>query len=140
MAIKILYAEDDDFTRDLKIRTLRELHFKVRVAKDGQEAWEAYQKDKYDLLLLDLDMPNLTGEEVMRLVRERGDNIAIVIFSSVPDYNLLLDGADECIDKGCMDVELKCRIKAAYERSLAKAPVKETSDQRPWIKSLFKKQ
>lgn len=137
MAIKILYAEDDDLMRDIKIRTLRGLHFKVRVAKDGQEAWEAYQKDKYDLLLLDLDMPNLTGEEVMRLVRERGDDIAIVIFSSVPDYHLLLSGADECIEKGCMEVELECRIKAAYERSLVKTIVKKSPAKTSWLTNLF---
>ncbi len=42
----------------------------------------------------------MKGEEVMRRVRETGDDIAIVMHSSLLDYALLNEGVDECIDKG----------------------------------------
>ena len=138
MAIKILYAENDEFARKFDSCTLKELGFKVDVAEDGQEAWEAYQKGKYDLLLLDGQMPNKTGEEVMRLVRAQGDHIAIVIYSSMPDYNLLFDGIDECIEKGCSPEELQQRILAAYERSLSKRSVDNTPPKKSWG-SIFSK-
>ena len=89
MKIKILYAEDDEFTRKFEIRRLKECGFNVSSVEDGQEAWDEYQKGRYDLLLLDGDMPKMQGEEVMRLVREAGDDIAIVIYSGLPDYSLL---------------------------------------------------
>ena len=68
MKIKILYAEDDEFTRKFEIRRLKECGFNVSSVEDGQEAWDEYQKGRYDLLLLDGDMPKMQGEEVMRLV------------------------------------------------------------------------
>ena len=97
MKIKILYAEDDEFTRKFEIRRLKECGFNVSSVEDGQEAWDEYQKGRYDLLLLDGDMPKMQGEEVMRLVREAGDDIAIVIYSGLPDYSLLNEGVDECM-------------------------------------------
>ena len=90
MKIKILYAEDDEFTRKFEIRRLKECGFNVSSVEDGQEAWDEYQKGRYDLLLLDGDMPKMQGEEVMRLVREAGDDIAIVIYSGLPDYSVLI--------------------------------------------------
>ena len=74
MKIKILYAEDDEFTRKFEIRRLKECGFNVSSVEDGQEAWDEYQKGRYDLLLLDGDIPKMQGEEVMRLVREAGDD------------------------------------------------------------------
>ena len=100
MKIKILYAEDDEFTRKFEIRRLKECGFNVSSVEDGQEAWDEYQKGRYDLLLLDGDMPKMQGEEVMRLVREAGDDIAIVMYCNMPDHILLNEGVDECIDKG----------------------------------------
>ena len=101
MKIKILYAEDDEFTRKFEIRRLKECGFNVSSVEDGQEAWDEYQKGRYDLLLLDGDMPKMQGEEVMRLVREAGDDIAIVMYSGLPDYSLLNEW----------------RIKTAFRRS-----------------------
>ena len=89
MKIKILYAEDDTFAQEFKVKTLKECGFNVCLAEDGQKAWEEYQKGRYDVLLLDGNMPEMTGEEVMRLVRATGDDIAIVMYSNLPDYTLL---------------------------------------------------
>ena len=118
MKIKILYAEDDEFTRKFEIRRLKECGFNVSSVEDGQKAWDEYQKGRYDLLLLGGDMPKMQGEEVMRLVREAGDDIAIVMYSGLPDYSLLNEGVDECIDKGTRNSqEVEWRIKTAFRRS-----------------------
>ena len=97
MKIKILYAEDDTFAQEFKVKMLKECGFNVCLAEDGQKAWDEYQKGRYDVLLLDGNMPEMTGEEVMRLVRATGDDIAIVMYSNLPDYNLLKEGANELI-------------------------------------------
>jgi len=133
MKIKILYAEDDEFAQEFEVRRLKKCGFNVSLVEDGQKAWDEYQKGRYDLLLLDGDMPKMRGEEVMRLVRETGDDIAIVMYSSLPDYSLLNEGVDECIDKGTHNLqELEWRIKTAFkcaqerkERNRLKAPKTE---------------
>ncbi len=115
MKIKILYAEDDELMRECGVNSLKECGFNVSLAKDGQEAWDKYQKGHYDVLLLDGNMPKMTGEEVMRRVRQTGDDIAIVMYSCLPDYRLLDEGVDECINKGTYyPAELKWRIKVAF--------------------------
>ena len=90
MKIKILYAEDDTFAQEFKVKMLKECGFNVCLAEDGQKAWDEYQKGRYDVLLLDGNMPEMTGEEVMRLVRATGDDIAIVMYSNLPDYTVLI--------------------------------------------------
>ena len=46
MKIKILYAEDDEFTRKFEIRRLKECGFNVSSVEDGQKAWDEYQKGR----------------------------------------------------------------------------------------------
>ena len=118
MKIKILFAENDEFEQEFGVRRLKECGFNVSLVEDGQKAWDEYQKGCYDVLLLDGDIPKMRGEEVMRLVRETGDDIAIVMYSGLPDYSLLNEGVDECIDKGTRNSqEVEWRIKTAFRRS-----------------------
>ena len=97
----------------------KECGFNVSLVEDGQKAWDEYQKGCYDVLLLDGDIPKMRGEEVMRLVRETGDDIAIVMYCNMPDHILLNEGVDDCIDKGTRNLqEVECRIKKAFKRSV----------------------
>ncbi|MEQ2975173.1 response regulator [Butyricimonas faecihominis] len=118
MKIKILFAENDEFEQEFGVRRLKECGFNVSLVEDGQKAWDEYQKGCYDVLLLDGDIPKMRGEEVMRLVRETGDDIAIVMYCNMPDHILLNEGVDDCIDKGTRNLqEVECRIKKAFKRS-----------------------
>lgn len=66
---KILIAEDDKDIRELVMLTLQFNGFKVVGAKDGQEAVEFAQQEAYDLILMDVRMPRMTGYEACKKLR-----------------------------------------------------------------------
>jgi two-component system sensor histidine kinase BarA len=68
--IKILIAEDLEENRELLKLLLDSKSFNVDYVNDGEEAYEKYSKNKYDLLLLDIQMPKLTGIEVVEKIRK----------------------------------------------------------------------
>lgn len=101
--IRILYAENDPMGSKLTKMILERIDFIVEVAPDGAKAWEAYKKQKPDILLLDLKMPKKSGLEVTRLVRERDKGTHIIVYTSHGEAKnevALIDaGADEFFSK-----------------------------------------
>ena len=101
--IRLLYAEDEENTRIAYTEILLEQGFDVYAVTNGDEAWEAYQKDEWDILLLDIDMPEKTGEEVIQLVREHDTKIPIVVLSGFEQDALSVmevdGGADDYVNK-----------------------------------------
>ena len=69
MPARILVADDKASSRDLMRRILENLGYEVQEAEDGIKALEAVQNERPDLLLLDLQMPGLTGHEVLESIR-----------------------------------------------------------------------
>lgn len=67
---KILCIEDEHFIGELYTRALTRAGYEVTVIIDGQEALTEAQTDKYDIILLDLMIPNLTGIEILRILRD----------------------------------------------------------------------
>ena len=83
---RVLIAEDHDDMRQLTVRMLSKLGCAdVDQAIDGQEAIEALAAERYDLLLLDLSMPRVTGMEVIRWLEahpDRMDGLTIAVLSA----------------------------------------------------------
>ncbi len=67
---KILVAEDDEFLRQLYSDVLRGEGYTVEVAMDGEEALKKIQEGGWDLVLLDIIMPKLSGLDVMKKAKE----------------------------------------------------------------------
>ena len=68
--IYLIYAEDNKNTAWLYTRKLEKTGFSVKVARDGDQAWELLQKETPDILLLDIEMPGKDGLEVVELFRQ----------------------------------------------------------------------
>ncbi len=66
----ILCIEDEHFIGELYDRALTKAGYKVTIIGDGVEALAAAQTNKYDIILLDLMVPNLTGIEILRALRD----------------------------------------------------------------------
>jgi len=66
---KILCIEDEHFISELYARALSKSGFSVTVEVDGEKALAAAQSDSYDIILLDLMVPNLTGFDILRRLR-----------------------------------------------------------------------
>jgi DNA-binding response OmpR family regulator len=67
---QILCIEDEHFISELYARALTRAGYSVEVQLDGQKGLAAAQTDKYDIILLDLMIPNITGIEVLRTLRD----------------------------------------------------------------------
>ncbi len=115
--IKILYAEDNATAAMIYTEILEETGYDLTIAKDGNEAWQKYEAGTWDLLLLDMDLPGKDGHELIRLVREKGDQLPIVILSSVNHNHALYEGADDYLVKGCSVDEVKARLDKAIART-----------------------
>lgn len=66
----VLIIEDEQFISDLYVRSLTSAGYTVTVIIDGREALEAAKANKYDIILLDIMLPNLTGTEILRRLRD----------------------------------------------------------------------
>ena len=90
----ILYAEDEGIIRLNISKRLEEYCHDVLVAKDGQEAWEIYTNKMPDVLILDVNMPHLSGLEVAKKVRNVNSNIPILLLTAYTDTNILLQAVE----------------------------------------------
>jgi CheY-like chemotaxis protein len=67
---KVLCIEDEHFIGELYARALTKGGYQVTLISDGQEALQEAQTDQYDIILLDLMIPNITGIEILRRLRD----------------------------------------------------------------------
>jgi CheY-like chemotaxis protein len=83
--LRFLVVDDTEDIRDLMARMVVRLGHLADQAADGVEAVAALQENRYDIMLLDLTMPRMSGEEVVRWLREhpdRGDGLDVVVVSA----------------------------------------------------------
>ena len=82
---KILVVEDDYALRGIYVLILSQAQFDVDVAVDGTSALEAIKENSYDLVLLDLMMPNVDGKEVLKEIRRHdwGKNVRVVVLTNI---------------------------------------------------------
>lgn len=86
----LLYAEDDDDVRESTARVLAYYFTNIKIAKDGQEALQIYEKEQIDILMLDVKMPHKSGLDVASSIRLHNSNIPIILVSSYHEYQDLL--------------------------------------------------
>ncbi len=102
---KILIAEDDQDIRELIVLTLQFNDFEVNSAVDGAAAVEAAQQDSYDIILMDVRMPRMTGYEACRTLKKDAatKDIPIIFLSAKGQEQEIQKG----LDAGAADYILK---------------------------------
>lgn len=116
---KILVVEDDIDINNLLTKIMKKQGFEVEQAFSGSEADLRLQMGKYDLILLDLMLPGMMGEDVIRKVRENCEVPIIVLSakSSLEDrVNVLNLGADDYLTKPFEKDEVIARVNASLRR------------------------
>ena len=116
----VLVAEDDVPLGNFLRRQLESESYSVRLVQDGEEASELASRDKYHLLILDLNLPKMDGVAVLNHVRPKQPQLPILVLTArteVEDRVLSLDsGADDCLLKPFSFSELMARVRALLRR------------------------
>jgi two-component system copper resistance phosphate regulon response regulator CusR len=118
--MRILLVEDDKKLADLIARGVRADRFALDVARDGQSGWEMVATCNYDLIILDLGLPGLSGTELLQRVRRRNHELPVMILTArdatedkVRNFEA---GADDYLTKPFAFAELLVRMKALLRR------------------------
>ena len=119
--MRLLLIEDNKKLSEWLSRLLGQRNYTVDQVHDGVSAEAALLTHKYDLVILDLDLPEIGGLELLKRLRQRGDRTAVLILTAsnrVSDRVAGLDsGADDYLAKPFDINELEARIRARLRRS-----------------------
>ena len=133
--MKILIVEDEKKTGEYLTKGLTEAGFVVDLADNGLNGYHLAMTSDYDLLILDIMLPDMSGIDVLRQVRQnsrlpvimltaKGDNIDRVIGLEM--------GADDYVPKPCYPRELVARLRAVLRRFEDQAPVPDKKEVLRW--------
>ncbi|MCC2684697.1 MAG: winged helix family two component transcriptional regulator [Paenibacillaceae bacterium] len=125
----ILVVEDEPKIRDVLIAYFQKEGWEVDYTSDGHEAIRKFDYHQHDIIILDLMIEGMSGEDVCRLIREKS-NVPIIMLTSksreIDTINGLNLGADDYIVKPFRAKEVIARIQAVYRRAgTAKPGVEE---------------
>src|SRR5205085_1986687 len=123
MAMRILIVEDDASLAAAIARILTADGYEVDVRVTGDQALEAAERGRWDLLLLDIGLPGIDGYEVLRRLRIAQDRISVLVVTArgaVGERVHGLDlGADDYLAKPFAMSELSARVRALVRRAHA---------------------
>ena len=118
--MKILVIEDDRTVGQYVKRGLEEQRYHADLVDDGLEGLRLVSGGQYDLVVLDLRLPGMTGLEVLRTLRDRGEQIPILVLTAQDalDFKVqaLRMGADDYVTKPFAFEELLARVEALGRR------------------------
>jgi serine phosphatase RsbU (regulator of sigma subunit) len=133
---RLLVVDDNEMNRDLLSKRLKQQGHRVANARNGREALEMIAAEEFDLVLLDIMMPELDGYKVLERMRAEGtlDQVPVIMISAVTEMESVI----RCIEMGATDylpkpfnpVLLKARVGATLEKKRLR------DRERLWAKSL----
>ena len=123
--MKLLIVEDVIALQKALVKGFQKLGYAVDAAEDGEQALELYFSNRYNLIVLDLNLPKIDGLEVLREIRNENKDIPVLILSARSEMDDKITG----LDKGANDYlakpfdfpELEARVRALLRRSFKTA-------------------
>ena len=124
MKYRLAIIEDDDLIRNMITINLERSGYEVDSFSSAESMLDHVSRDIYDLIILDIVLPGISGEEFLRTIRSQGDNTPVLMLTVKSDIptriNALNRGADDYMVKPFNMEELLARVKALIRRSLGK--------------------
>ncbi len=118
--MNILLIEDDELLADQIFKLLKKERYDCDVANNISDATIMYEENNYQLLLVDWNLPDGSGLDLLHRIRKSGDNISVIMLSgreSVEERVQALDfGADDYLCKPYSNIELLARVRAILRR------------------------
>ena len=131
--MRLLLIEDEEKVSRLIVKSLTAERYAVDAAADGKTGLELAQTYSYDLIILDLMLPGLSGTEVLRLIRQQNEQVPVLVLTArdglsdkVQHFEI---GADDYLTKPFAFAELLVRIKSLLRRgAVSRANVLRVAD------------
>jgi DNA-binding response OmpR family regulator len=120
MSTTILIVDDEPAIVDVLTYNLEKAHYRVVIARDGQEALRQVDRERPDLIILDLMLPGMDGLEVCRQIRREGDLPIIMLTARDEEIDRVVGlelGADDYVVKPFSVRELMARVKTVLRRT-----------------------
>ncbi len=120
MIDRVLIVEDEEMIRELMDITLSQAGYQVTAAPSGENALDLLKRSRFDLVLLDVHMPRMSGLEVLRLMKRMGRAMPPVLMVTA---NRSIDTVNEALRLGCTGYVAKpfqpTELRARVSRALA---------------------
>ena len=120
--VRILVVEDEESIRDFVEMGLKYEGFEVALTENGPGALEAFDRQRPDLVILDLNLPGMDGLEVCRQIRRRGD-VPVIMLTARAEVDERVEGleagADDYLPKPFKFKELLARVRAVLRRRIS---------------------
>jgi two-component system, OmpR family, alkaline phosphatase synthesis response regulator PhoP len=127
MKLKIAVIEDDDLIRSMVRMKLERSGMEVHPFCSAEEASALPSEQTHDLIILDIRLPGMSGEEYLQSLRDRGDDTPVLMLTAKGDIRTRIrsldSGADDFLAKPFNMDELLARIRALIRRSHGKRRV-----------------
>lgn len=125
--VKILLVEDEKKIADSLKKGLFEHNYEVELAYDGLSGRKLFENDHFDLVILDINLPGMSGIDLCKKIRNRNPGIPIVMLTALSALDDKIEGfdagADDYIVKPFDFKEMLVRIKALLKRIYQNIPI-----------------
>lgn len=91
---KILVVEDEEDLLQIYSTILREGNYQVETVENGKDALNHLEKNNYDLVILDIKLPDIMGDEIVKTMRKKKIDIPIIIVTGYPSLSRSIDTLD----------------------------------------------
>ncbi|MDW7709483.1 MAG: response regulator [Deferrisomatales bacterium] len=123
-APRILIVDDEETLLGSLSKAARESGYQTDTARDGAEAWQRLAGEGYDLVVTDLRMPGVDGQELLRRIQGAGLAVKVVVITGFAT----LEAAVDCLRKGAVDFLVKPFPVEEFLRSVARALGRRTPE------------
>ena len=96
---KVLIVDDEEVVRLSHLRSLQAANCNAKVAEDGLKAIQVMEQQEFDVILLDIRMPNLDGMEVLKTIKSRWPDSEVVVITGYPT----IEAAKEAVRLGAQN-------------------------------------
>jgi DNA-binding NtrC family response regulator len=118
--INVLLVDDDDSLREVLADEMRRSGFRTTAARDAESALHEIENRAFDVAIVDLNLPGVSGEELLRELRERAGSMEVIILTGHATVenavSTLKDGAYDFLTKPCNLEELETVTRKAFEK------------------------